>query len=204
MGCELDMGENTGSAEGGGRQMTENMGTQQTGARHPCSPFTQHQVPPGPLCRACGLSFPPTHGPHLRLCLGIPCFGLLQDFFKGHFHISPHGPFHTGEKHTGCHEAGPCCLSGSGGDYNNGLRPRAACQNPGQTQTEYASMLPSSDADSPRTWTAKPLQKGAAQSSRKDEDEGAQTPVPPSPPNSDLLELGSRKILGLWHEKPLT
>lgn len=119
------------------------MGTQQTGARHPCSPFTQYRLPPGPLCRASGLSFPLTHGPHLRLCLGIPCFGLLQDFFKGHFHISPHGPFHTGEKHTECHEAGPCCLSGSGGDYNNGLGPRAACQNPGQTQTDMlARCLP--------------------------------------------------------------
>lgn len=66
------------------------------------------------------------HGPHLCLCLGVPGLGLLQDFFKGDFHVSLHGPC-TVERTV--MKSRSCSLSlgrGPGRTAGLGFRPGAA------------------------------------------------------------------------------
>lgn len=44
---------------------------------------------------------PADTGPYLRLCLGVPSLGLLQDFLKGRVHISLCRSFNTGKQADG-------------------------------------------------------------------------------------------------------
>ena len=112
---EPDTGENTGSP-GEWREAERRGDHGREGALHtvrsqPAPLLPVHRAP-APRRAATwwgrGLSLPPTRRPHLRLCLGVPRLGLVQDFLKGHFHIPLHGPFSTEEKQTERHEAGPC------------------------------------------------------------------------------------------------
>lgn len=54
---------------------------------------SRHRAAPAPCSHGHRAPGQARHGPHLCLRLGVPSLGLLQEFFKGDFHVCLHGPF---------------------------------------------------------------------------------------------------------------
>lgn len=119
----------------GGRRKNGLANKKQMGARHRAGDTVRHQ-PRSHSPKAPGQA---RRGPHLRLRLRVPGLGLLQEFFKGGFHVCLHWPFTVGKtdrqdvtgwschlsEWTGCRSGSQAWSSSSRGNPVSGVREGA-------------------------------------------------------------------------------